>query len=60
MAMHMKGKMATKGEMAPTGGMATKGGDEGDAKSEPTATPMDRLRETALRRGVNGIQSMGR
>ena len=36
------------------------GGDEGDAKAETSGTPMDKLREAALKRGVNGIQSMGR
>ncbi|KAK2171062.1 hypothetical protein NP493_1109g00016 [Ridgeia piscesae] len=43
-------------------------GDGGDAKAEMkkktkaqlAATPMEKLREAALRRGVNGIQSMGR
>ena len=54
------GAISSKGEMGPLGGKTTKGGDEGDAKVEPTATPMERLREAALKRGVHGIQSMGR
>ena len=43
-------------------------GDGGDAKAamkkktkkDLAATPIEKLREAALRRGVNGIQSMGR